>query len=241
MHAVGQKVLKRCAPEVNERAIDLVRGRFDNVSFDVLLGVPKTTADDLRDTLQRLVEKSPSHLSVYGLEPGGDLGEEVLRFFRAVDPDRVADEYLEACDLLQNSGYGHYEVSNFARPGRESLHNRAYWDGGDYLGVGPAAHSSLGGARFANAPSIDAYVARRGAAHLAARLHDEGGDARLESAMLALRTDRGIAREACETHAVEAMIEARLVIVESGRIRLTDRGYLLLNDIVLKLLATTPC
>lgn len=241
MHEVGQKVLKRCAPEVNERAIDLVSRRFDNVSFDVLLGVPKTTAGDLSHTLRRLLAKAPTHLSVYGLEPGGDLGEEVERFFRAVDPDRVADEYLEACDLLGGAGYGHYEVSNFARPGRESLHNRVYWDGGDYLGVGPAAHSSIGGARFANAPSIDAYVARRGDAHLAARLYDAGGDARLESAMLGLRTDRGIAREACEPNAVEAMVEAGLATVESGRIRLTDRGYLLLNDVVLKLLATTPC
>ncbi|HXV13365.1 MAG TPA: coproporphyrinogen-III oxidase family protein, partial [Candidatus Krumholzibacteria bacterium] len=241
MDAVGQKVLKRCAPEVNERAIDLVRERFDNLSFDVLLGVPKTTIDDLRDTLRRLLPKEPTHLSVYGLEPGGDLGEEVERFFRAVDPDRVADEYLEVCSLLAAAGYRHYEVSNFCRPGFESLHNRVYWDGGDYLGVGPAAHSSIGGERFANAPSIDSYLARRGAEHLAARLRDPGGDQRLESAMLALRTDRGIARDACEPRAVADIIDDGLAVVERGRIRLTDRGYLMLNDVVLRLVSTTPC
>lgn len=241
MDAVGQKVLKRCEPEVNERAIDIVRDRFDNVSFDVLLGVPKTTVDDLFATLRGLLAKAPNHLSVYGLEPGGDMGDEVERFFRAVDPDRVADEYLEACSILAGAGYHHYEVSNFARPGFESRHNRVYWDGDDYLGVGPAAHSSIGGERFANAPSIDAYVARRGREHLAARLRDAGGDERLESAMLALRTDRGIAREACETRAVEDIIDDGLAIVEKGRIRLTDRGYLVLNDVVLRLVSKTPC
>lgn len=241
MHAIGQKVLKRCAPEVNERAIDVVREQWDNVSFDVLLGVPKTESNDLRSTLLRLLAKAPTHLSVYGLEPGGDLGEEVERFFRAVDPDRVADEYLEVCDLLAGAGFGHYEVSNFACPGRESLHNRVYWDGGDYLGVGPAAHSSVGGRRFANAASIDAYVARRGDEHLAARLYDEGGDTRLESLMLALRTDRGVDGAAYDAHAVDELASEGLAVVETGRVRLTDRGYLVLNDVVLRLHATMPC
>ena len=241
MHAVGQKVLKRCAPEVNERAIDVVRGQWDNVSFDVLLGVPKSEPRDLEETLRRLLVKAPTHLSVYGLEPGGDLGEEVERFFRAVDPDRIADEYLGACELVAAAGFGHYEVSNFARPGFESLHNRVYWDGGDYLGVGPAAHSSLGGRRFANAASIDAYVARRGVEHLTARLHDEGGDTRLESLMLALRTDRGIAREACDVRTIRDLTGDGLVRVDEHRVRMTDRGYLVLNDVVLRLVATTPC
>lgn len=241
MHDVGQKVLKRCAPDVNERAIDVVRNRWDNVSFDVLLGVPKTTIDDLRATLRVLLSKGPTHLSVYGLEPGGDLGEEVERFFRAVDPDRVADEYLEACNELAGAGYRHYEVSNFARPGFESAHNRVYWNRGDYLGVGPAAHSSIGGERFANAPSIDAYVARRGHEQLAARVYDEGGDARMESIMLDLRTDRGVALEDCDGSAIGEFVVEGLATIDAGRARLTDRGYLVLNDIVLRLIAATPC
>jgi oxygen-independent coproporphyrinogen-3 oxidase len=241
MHDVGQKVLKRCAPEVNARAIDVVRGQWDNVSFDVLLGVPKTSIDDLRATLRFLLSKVPSHLSVYGLEPGGDLGEEVERFFRAVDPDRVADEYLETCEVLAGANYGHYEVSNFARPGFESVHNRVYWDGGDYLGVGPAAHSSIGGERFANAPSIDAYVARRQDEHVAARIRDEGGDARMEAAMLDLRTDRGVALEDCDGTALREFVAGGLATVDAGRARLTDRGYLVLNDIVLRLTAPTTC
>jgi oxygen-independent coproporphyrinogen-3 oxidase len=239
MHAVGQKVLKRCPPEVNARAIEIVRRRFDNVSFDVLLGVPRTTIADLRHTVTTLAAFEPAHLSVYGLEPGGDLSHEVERFFRAVDPDRVADEYLWVCEALRARGFGHYEVSNFARPGFESAHNRVYWDGGDYLGVGPAAHSCIGGRRFWNAPSLEAYLERRGDAHLAARCRDTEGDGRVERAMLALRTDRGWPRAecACDDATLEAFAAEGLVSVVAGRVRATDRGYLLLNDLVLRLTA----
>ncbi len=241
MHPIGQKVLKRCAPEVNERAIDVVCRVWNNVSFDVLLGVPKTSIDDLRATLRTLIARAPSHLSVYGLEPGGDMAEEVDRFFRAVDPDRVADEYLETCAMLAAAGYRHYEVSNFAHAGKESRHNRVYWDGGDYLGVGPAAHSMLDGRRFSNRPSIDEYVAHRGAQHLAARVFDEGGDDRLEAVMLALRTDRGLSATDCDARQLDALTSEGLVRIEANRVRLSDHGYLLLNDVVLRLTAQMPC
>ena len=241
MHAVGQKVLKRCDPATNRRAIDVVMGEWDNVSFDVLLGVPKTARADLVETLRMLLGKGPKHLSVYGLEAGGDMAGEVERFFRAVDPDRVADEYLDTCRLLAGAGFDHYEVSNFARPGFESRHNRAYWDGREYLGVGPAAHSMVGGRRFLNEPSLDAYASRRGFEHIAARIYDDGGDHQLEAAMLALRTNQGIARDQCDATVLEEFVGEGLATVHDDRVRLTDRGYLVLNDIVLKLLSVTPC
>ena len=241
MHEVGQKVLKRCAPEVNTRAIEIVQGAFDNVSFDVLLGVPRTTSADLRDTVQTLLACEPAHLSVYGLEAGGDMSHEVERFFRAVDPDRVADEYLWVCEALRARRFGHYEVSNFARPGFESAHNRVYWDGGDYLGVGPAAHSSIDGQRFWNAPSLDEYLERRGDGHLTARRLDVDGDRPVERAMLLLRTDRGLPRSECAcSEATLAGFVAEGMLTESqGRVFATDRGYLLLNDLVLRL-TTAP-
>ena len=241
MHPVGQKVLKRCDPDTNLRAIDTVMAEWDNVSFDVLLGVPKTTPADLADTLRTLLGKGPSHLSVYGLEAGGDMADEVERFFRAVDPDRVADEYLDTCRLLAGAGFDHYEVSNFAKPDCESRHNRAYWDGREYLGVGPAAHSMVGGRRFLNEPSLDEYAGRRGAQHLAARVFDDGGDEKLEAAMLALRTSHGIARERCDATVLAEMLAEGLAVADGDRVRLTDRGYLVLNEIVLRLLSVTPC
>ena len=145
-------------PGINRRAIDLILDRFDNVSFDVLLGVPGRTVPSLDRTISGLARLRPAHFSVYCLEPGGDMAAQVEGFFAGVDADGFADEYLIVCRRLGDGGYGHYEVSNFARPGRESRHNRVYWDGGDYLGVGPAAHSCLGGERFHNPPSLATYV-----------------------------------------------------------------------------------
>jgi oxygen-independent coproporphyrinogen-3 oxidase len=239
MHPVGQKVLKRCEPAVNTRAIETVMRRFDNVSLDVLLGVPRTAPADLVATLDTLLAHDPAHFSVYGLEPGGDMSHEVDRFFRAVDPDRVADEYLQVCERLAARGYHHYEVSNFARPGRESRHNRVYWDGGDYLGVGPAAHSSVGGRRFWNAPSLDAYLKRTGPEHVAARVHDDAADDAVERTMLALRTDRGAPADWFDGDAIASFADEGLLALDGERVRLTDRGYLLLNDLVLRLAPRT--
>ncbi len=235
MHPAGQKVLKRCDPGVNTRAIEMVRDQFDNVSFDVLLGVPKTTGDDLAATVETLLAHDPQHLSVYGLEPGGDMSDQVEGFFRAVDPDRVADEYLRVCAMLGARGFRHYEVSNFALAGFESLHNRVYWDGGEYLGVGPAAHSSLEGRRFWNEPVLGAYLERGGAGHLAARVWDESAGGDIERLMLALRTDRGAPQESCSTAAAATLAAEGLVELRDGRVFATDRGYLVLNDLVLRL------
>jgi oxygen-independent coproporphyrinogen-3 oxidase len=243
MHEVGQKVLKRCTPEVNSRAIDTVMHEFDNVSFDVLLGVPKTSPPDLSRTLATLLEYQPRHLSVYGLEAGGDMSHEVERFFAAVDPDRVADEYLDVCSTLAARGYRHYEVSNHALPGFESLHNRVYWDGGDYLGLGPAAHSSMDGRRFWNEPSLDAYLSRDGRELVAAREIDVIEDHGIERLMLALRTDRGIPMDIFPGNAavVEQFRRDGLLAADGGRVRATDRGYLVLNELVLRLSEATPC
>jgi oxygen-independent coproporphyrinogen-3 oxidase len=243
MHEVGQKVLKRCAPDVNTRALDIVMGEIDNVSVDVLLGVPKTTAEDLERTLQLLLARAPRHFSVYGLEPGGDMSHEVERFFAAVDPDRVAEEYLRTCRILADAGYEHYEVSNFARPGFESLHNRVYWEEGDYLGLGPAAHSSMDGRRFWNEPSLDSYLSHAGAGHILARNVDEGGDSAIEKTMLALRTSRGAARASLtpDTDVIGEFLRDGLITLEGDRVRATDRGYLVLNDLVLRLSERTTC
>jgi oxygen-independent coproporphyrinogen-3 oxidase len=235
MHEVGQKVLKRCTPDVNVQAIEIVMREFNNVSFDVLLGVPKTTPDDLSQTLNRLVEYKPRHLSVYGLEAGGDMSHEVERFFAAVDPDRVADEFLAVCGTLAASGYRHYEVSNYAQPGFESLHNRVYWDGGDYLGLGPAAHSFVGGQRFWNEPSLDAYLLGSGAELIAARHIDVVENNGIERLMLALRTDRGIPIASADAAVVEEFCREGLLAADGGHVRATDRGYLVLNELVLRL------
>lgn len=239
MDPAAQRVLKRCAPDANRRAIALVAARFQNVSFDVLLGVPGAPEDALDRTLDELLASRAPHFSVYCLEPGGDAPPSVARFFDGVDSERSASEYLRACDRLRAEGYGHYEVSNFARPGFESVHNRVYWGGGEFLGVGPAAHSFVGGVRFHNSPSLDDYLRRRGADRLAARVvdHADAAALELERMMLGLRTADGVpvAWARCGAGELDDLETEGLAHRHGGRVVLTDRGCLVMNEIVLRL------
>jgi oxygen-independent coproporphyrinogen-3 oxidase len=245
-------VLKRCSAELNARAIATVKEHFDNFSVDLLIGIPGSTSHDVRETLDRILEFAPPHMSLYCLEPGGPMQRDVADFFTRVDSEQAADEYLAVCARLGDAGYRHYEVSNFAREGRLSRHNFAYWDGSEYLGAGPSAHSFMGGSRFHNEASLPRYIAAFGGdgAHATAQVEpgvrgagelrgvDERGpeEKNLEALMLGLRTERGAELGAIRNHDVlEALVDEQLAFVEGGRLVLRARGYLLLNEIVERL------
>jgi oxygen-independent coproporphyrinogen-3 oxidase len=235
----AQRTLGRCPPRTNQRALELVSARFENYSADLLLGIPSSSVGDLRRTLEAIGSFAPPHLSLYCLEPGGDIAEPSREFFQRVDVDRCAEEYLLACEVLESAGYAHYEISNFARPGRECAHNLVYWRGGEYLGLGPGAHSYVVGRRFHNAPSLSSYLGRADDLPWAVRVEDPRGEAqeRLEELMLGLRTSEGIPLAALPrgAAALEDFVQEGLARREGVRVRLTDRGYLLLNDVVHRL------
>lgn len=237
MDAAAQKTLGRCSPAKNRAAIERVKSRFANVSFDVLLGVPGRGAESLPGTMEQLVEYGPHHLSVYCLEPGGDVGDKSGGFWSRVDSEGAADEYLLVSGYLKSRGYLHYEVSSFALPGFECRHNRAYWDGGDYLGVGPAAHSCIDGRRFSNAASLGLYMNQ---SEEGRRIRDERSPDEIETerVMLGLRTSSGLQLESlrCPEGVVDGILEEGLAKIDGDRIRMTDRGFLLLNEVVLRLL-----
>jgi oxygen-independent coproporphyrinogen-3 oxidase len=237
MNPGALKVLKRCSASVNARAIDLVGNHFDNYSMDVLLGIPGGALADLQSTMRCLTDGAPPHFAVYCLEPGGVMAGEVGGFFAGVDAERSAEEYLYVCESLWEGGYEHYEVSNFARPGYESRHNRTYWHGGEYLGIGPGAHSFIGGERFHNEPSIERYVSAGGASALR-RMEPRDDEQRLiERCMLSLRTSDGLPMEQleCPKSVIDDLLESDLAAVVDDRLVLTDRGFLVLNEIVLRL------
>ena len=241
MDPIAQKVLKRCTPGENLRAIELIRRTFENVSFDVLIGVPGSSFEIFCETITTLSSIRPQHFSVYCLEPGGDMSHEVEKFFSAVDSDRAAREYLFTCEHLAAEGYEHYEMSNFALPGRASVHNRIYWGGGEYIGLGPGAHSYVSGRRYHNLPSLDDYLAHSGADREAARVYDDpqGVDSALERFMLGLRTSRGVPRGWCNCgdRELETLERDGLIMNSDGRVRASERGFLVLNDLILKLCA----
>ena len=144
-------------------AVQTVRAAgLDNVNLDLMYGLPQQTAGQWRDTLERLADLEPAHISLYclTLEEGTPLRRWVEQGqLPAPDGDLAADMYDYARQLLAARGYGHYEISNWSRPGLECRHNLAYWRSLPYLGVGPGAHSCIGGWRFWNGDSPRGYIA----------------------------------------------------------------------------------
>ena len=125
-----------------------VRAGFERISGDIMLALPYYTQAEFDDTLALLEEGGANHISAYLLkiEPDSAFGRRPPQGLPT--PDQAADFYLYAVERLAGRGYRQYEISNFARPGQEGRHNLIYWDCGDYLGLGPAAHSCVGGRRF---------------------------------------------------------------------------------------------
>ena len=136
---------------------------FDNVNLDLMYGLPRQSLEQWRDTVERTIALAPEHLSLYALtlEEGTPLRRWVIDGrLPEPDPDLAADMYDFARAALRDAGYQHYEISNWSRAGRESEHNLAYWRNLQWLGVGPGAHSSLGGCRFWTVRSPRDYAQR---------------------------------------------------------------------------------
>lgn len=165
--------------------------KLENLSLDLIYGLPGQTLADWQKTLTAAAALEPKHLSCYGLkvEPGTPLWQQ--RHSAALpDDDAQADMYLWTVDYLAKQGYAQYEISNFARPGFESRHNLKYWQLEEYAGFGPGAHSDLGGVRFAYERDLDAYIA--GELRLSEMERIPPLDRDLEYIMLSLRTVQGI-------------------------------------------------
>lgn len=146
--------------QVEQAVADIRKAKFENLSLDLIYGLPDQTMSDWEDTLSAAIALKPEHLSCYGLKVEEDtpLAHRVDQGLDLPDEDAQADFYLRAVELLTQAGYRQYEISNFARPGLESRHNIKYWLGREYVGFGPGAHSYFQGHRFSYARDIDAYL-----------------------------------------------------------------------------------
>ena len=167
------------------------RAGFDNVTVDLIFGIPGFGGDALRRSLDGVLELEVEHVSAYHLtvEPHTALGRRAARGeFAPVDEAVSEREFATVHDALTQAGYEHYEVSNFARPGFRARHNAAYWHGEKYLGIGPAAHSYDGRERHWNVDSVDRYLAGEAAGHEILSDRDRFN----EYVMTRLRTAEGI-------------------------------------------------
>lgn len=216
---------------------------FAKISADVILGLPGQEWESLKSTLEKLVSLNITHLSLYclSLEPGTSLAEKPPS--NLPDDDKQAELFEKASELLVAKGFEHYEISNFALPGRESKHNLNYWRGGEYVGLGPSAASHLNGKRFKNKNDLCAYLANP-----AGQIEDEETlDAKKkagEEAMLRLRLlkegldIKELAQKFGETN-TEAINERlkklsieRLLTNGNGKYRLSPEYVLTCNPIL---------
>jgi oxygen-independent coproporphyrinogen-3 oxidase len=208
-----------------------------NVSVDLIFAMPPEVPRDWDADLAATLALAPDHVSLYGLtvEPHTPLARWATRgAVHEAPEERYADEYLLAHAALVRAGFVHYEVSNAGRPGKEARHNRAYWTGADYLGLGPSAHSLLGGVRSWNVREWVAYrdaIAATGAARAGSEaLTPE--QQRLERRYLDLRTTAGTPLEGLPREAVAAWQRQGWATVAGDRVALSPQGWLRLDALV---------
>lgn len=232
------------------QAVDLARkAGFHNLSLDLMYGLPGQSLTAWETTLEHVLELAPEHMSCYGLKV--EEGTPLWQYKDAVslpDDDTQADMYLSAVRILKEHGYAQYEISNFARRDLRSKHNLKYWTGGEYLGFGPAASSDFGGKRFTVAPDIHGYMdgVKRGGSILSECQQIPARERAGEYLMLRLRTWEGIDGETYTRQyllpfgPIEQVLQQfqaqELAIQDNGRWRLTPRGFLMSNAILVELL-----
>ncbi|MFL5767032.1 MAG: radical SAM family heme chaperone HemW [Actinomycetota bacterium] len=215
---------------------------YDNLNLDLIYGANGESLSSWRTTLEETIALAPEHVSAYALtiEDATPLGRKVAAgIVAAPDPDLQADMFELACELLGDAGYLHYEVSNWAKPGSECRHNLGYWERRPYLGLGAGAHSSRGNRRWWNLRPPEQYLQAVETRTLPVGGSEELDDAdrNLEETFLRLRTRQGVEAEPAIAARAARYVDDGLLERRNGSFVATERGMLLLNELVLGLTA----
>jgi putative oxygen-independent coproporphyrinogen III oxidase len=211
---------------------------FEHVNLDLIYGTPGESDDDWRASLESALAADPDHVSAYALivEEGTRLAAQVRRGeLAAPDDDAMADRYLLADDLLGGHGLEWYEISNWARDeAARCRHNMLYWTGADWWGIGPGAHSHVGGTRWWNVKHPAAYAARlaEGVTPAYAREVLDDDTRLLERIMLEIRLSDGCPLDLLDPRKLEDLAGQDLLERRDGRAVLTRRGRLLADAVV---------
>lgn len=234
------------------RAFDIARSEFDRVSFDLIYARQDQTLAQWQNELSQATQLAVDHLSLYQLtiEDGTAFGDRyargALRGLPSVDAS--ANMYQATQEICGTAGFPAYEVSNHAKPGAESRHNLIYWRYGDYVGIGPGAHGRLstGSQRVAteawSAPST--WLAAAGQGKERARVNLTGAEQATEMMLMGLRLTGGIdmaryealAGVRLDTAVLTELEEMGKITIESGQLRTTSEGRMVLNSILSRLL-----
>ena len=233
--ALGRQSDKKRIAQV----IELLRDNgIDNISLDIMLGIPDQTPESLKETLDFVIKCNVKHVSAYILKiEEGTFFDTHRERYRFPDESDTCDLYNQCADTLTEAGFIHYEISNFALPHYESRHNTKYWELENYLGIGAAAHSFVDGKRFYFDSDTEGFINGGKAIY-----DGDGGDVE-EYIMLKLRLKKGICIDELKSlygeKSAEKIIKKAPLLKESGlvsfdgkELSLTKKGFLLSNSII---------
>ncbi len=227
---------RRHSAESAKEAFRLVRkADFENVSIDLIFGLSNLSDAVWEDTIDQAIALGPEHISCYQLTVEGD---SVLAHrlengeYEEASDELCRHQYDLLCRKMADAGYLHYEISNFAKPGFEALHNGGYWQRRPYAGFGPSAHSFSGRGRSWNEAVLDGY------AHSSESLSVE--DEKVETLMLALRTAKGIdgefLRANCRQEDIDRQLQAGALMQVGRRYRIPEDHFFVSDEIIRELI-----
>ena len=232
------------SPEEASESVAILRAAgIPSVNIDLMFSIPGQSLADWESTLRHAVSLKPDHISAYNLTYEEDTAffESLKNGSYAENEDKDADHYHLAEEILTAAGFDHYETSNYAQPGHHSQHNQGYWEGEDYLGLGPSAVSTIGGVREKNIPDTAAYI--RQVRSIGNAIHETEAltpaQRRIELIALGLRTTRGIPLELLDAASLEkakALAAESLLNIGETRIHLTQLGRPLVDPIAAELI-----
>lgn len=246
MQSSNQKELKALgrlhSAEDVENTIKLIRkAGINNISLDLMMGIPYQTVESLRDSIDFCVAQNVSHISSYILKiEKGTIFEKRYDSYDFPSDEEAADLYLFAVDYLSKNGFEQYEISSFCKKGFESRHNLKYWTLGEYLGIGPAAHSFIDGKRFYYDRSFENFEKN------IIRSEGEGGTTE-EYIMLGLRLKRGLDLTECKKilgekgsenllKTSEKFVKAGLMEQKNNHLNFTPKGFLVSNAVLAQII-----
>ncbi len=208
---------------------------FDNVNLDLMFGIPGQSLAQWRESLNQTLALQPEHISAYCLTYEEDT-EYFVRMTRGqYRPDETldADLFEVTMDLLGAAGFEQYEISNYARPGRDCRHNLAYWLGADYLGLGPSAFSTVRGERWKNVSDTSEYIRRIGSDAEAADFREslDAETRKVEQIAFSLRTNRGVPTSLLPVDKAAQLVAGGLLREDAARSFLTHKGKMLADAV----------
>ncbi len=226
---------------------------FDNLSLDLMFGLPGQSPEKWKSHLRQALEKRPDHISAYSLtiEPATAFFKLRERGLLNLPAEEIQLEmFQDTIEILRSAGYRQYEISNYAQPGFESRHNLNYWDNGEYLGLGAGASSYLNGERFKNSLLPSRYIREAQAEGSAVEFTEKlvPLDAMGETIMLGLRRLKGIAIADFENRfqisfkkvygkVIDPLLNEGLITFNQNRMALSRKGLYLADSVILKFMA----